>query len=236
AAPPAAGRAASSASAAQRGPNPTLQYDTDTPHVFRVPVAVGSVPRGGGAGAWVGNLFDTGFGDPHTISQIQVQMNGVFTFSSTGTAGLLVARPPDSAGRAPVLVSTFQPALPGLVPWTFSGTTLQGLSGPFVVVVDQSPNPSPYTPYAPAAGAANVAVDVNAARGMANPFHGITFTDAYIDRGPGYALYGANLAPTVPDVTPMGGPDTGAPLPFNAIIRVIGPSLPVELMSFGVDE
>ncbi|REK08665.1 MAG: hypothetical protein DWQ36_08390 [Acidobacteria bacterium] len=233
-------RAASpeNATAAQRGPNPTLQYDTGVPHVFRVPR--GLQLRGGAPGELVGNYFDTGFGDPHTISQIQFQMNGVFTFAERGTSGsatVVVAGPPNGTGQAPVLYSTFRSAAVGLNTITVSDSSLQGMSGPFVVVVAQSANSSPYTPYAPATSVNNVAVDVNSDRGvLGNPFHGITFTGGGGKRGPTNFIYGANLAPTVPDVTPMGGPDTGAPLPFNAIVRVIGPSLPVELMSFGVDE
>ncbi|REJ73859.1 MAG: hypothetical protein DWQ36_08395 [Acidobacteria bacterium] len=231
-----------SATAAQRGSNPTLQYDTGVPHDFRVPTVNVPAPRGGRLGDLVGNYFDTGFGDPHTISQVQFQMNGVFTFGQPqrgGSLTLIVAGPPSAGGQAPIQFSVFSTASVGLNTWTLSDSNLQGMSGPFVVVVSQSPNQtgSGYTPYSPSTTRNNIAVDVNSqGGGRGNAFHGITFTGGGGKRGPTNFVYGANPSPTVPDVTPMGGPDTGAPLPFNAILRVIGPSLPVELMSFGVDE
>ena len=175
-----------------RGPNPTLQYDTGVPHTNRV-----------GTTNSVGNQFNSGFGNPHTLSTVTFQLAG--NFAAAGDITVFGA-PVGSA--APVLFSATLSGAPinTLIPLPLPGLT--NLSGTFLAGVNQSGSMTTIN-----TTFVIVAVDVNSG-GFG--FHGMSIL---VGGGGGF-----NPAPTVvPGV------------PFNAIIRMTGNNLPVELMDFAVD-
>lgn len=184
----------------------TIQYDSGVAHNFR-----------SGSGQVVGNQFNTGFADPHTLTSVTVEINGSFG----GVAVDIFGAPTGSS--APLLTSVaFSGSLntPVVLPIPNATTPapLTGLSGSFLAGVDQSGTfsviDSTYN---------GVAVDINDA--------GFGFHGMVIDGGGGG---GFNPAPLVcsagTSVTTFSC--TGSMVPFNTIIRMTGNSLPVELMSF----
>jgi hypothetical protein len=100
----------------------TVQYDTNTPHSLR--------DNWGGV---VGNNFNTGFGNPHTISVVTFSMNGTFAFTPVRIYGA-------PAGTvAPVLAGTTFGGLPlnTLVQWDIN-PNIAGHNGQFLGGVEQS--------------------------------------------------------------------------------------------------
>jgi hypothetical protein len=115
------GQTRSSAKVKAPGTVGTVQYDTHTPAGFRS--AWGSV---------VGNNFNTGFGNPHTISVVTFSMNGTFAFTPVRVYGA-------PAGTvAPVLAGTTFAGLPigTLVTWNLPD--IVGHNGQFLGGVEQS--------------------------------------------------------------------------------------------------
>jgi hypothetical protein len=112
--------------AGSRGKTPkvvgTVQYDTGTPHFLR--------DNWGGV---VGNNFNTGFGNPHTISVATFSMNGTFAFTP-----VRIYNAP-SGTFAPVLAGTTFAGLPigTLVQWDIN-PNIAGHNGQFLGGVQQS--------------------------------------------------------------------------------------------------
>ena len=99
----------------------TVQYDTGTQHAFR-----------DNTNAVAGNQFNTGFGNPHTISVITFQQAGAFFTTPVRVYGA------PSGTVAPVLASTTFSALPvgQLVQWDLPNIT--GHNGAFLAGESQS--------------------------------------------------------------------------------------------------
>ena len=106
---------------APKGGIGTVQYDTGTPHTLR-----------DDAGNVVGNNFNTGFGNPHTISVVTFSMNGTFA----GTPVAVYGAPAGTV--APVLAQTTFAGLPigTLVTWNLPD--IAGHNGQFLGGVQQS--------------------------------------------------------------------------------------------------
>jgi hypothetical protein len=98
-----------------------IQYDTGTPHILR-----------DNWGSVVGNNFNTGFGNPHTICAVSFQMNGTFAFTPVRIYGAPMG------GVAPVLAQTTFTGLPigTLVTWDLPD--IVNHNGPFLGGVEQS--------------------------------------------------------------------------------------------------
>jgi hypothetical protein len=168
-----------------RGSPGTLQYDTGVVHGFR-----------DNTNNVVGNQFNIGFGNPHTIS--------VITCQPLGTFGSIVMRVYDApvGTVAPVLAGTTFPGpscswdLPNIV--NHNGSFLAGM------LQSGSSNTISTT-------VAAIAVDVN---NGGSGFHGMNINL----NGSGFAR-NATVFPGQP---------------YNAILRVSGFNLPVELMNFDV--
>jgi hypothetical protein len=162
-----------------RVPLGTVQYDTGTP-----------CPCRDITDDVAGNLFNTGFGNPHNITFVSFSQaaTGVFT--------------PMRVYGAPV--GTVAPVLAGT---TFFGTAggvwdlpdIINHSGSFLVGLSQS---------GAMASVVAIAVDVN---NGGQGFHGMNIK-----------LNGSGFVPNA----------TAAGQPYNAILRVSGMNLPVELMNF----
>lgn len=106
---------------APKGGVGTVQYDTGTPAGFR-----------DNFGSVVGNNFNTGFGNPHTISLVTFSMNGTFAFTPVRVYGA-------PAGTvAPILAGTTFSGLPlnTLVQWNLPD--IVGHNGQFLGGVEQS--------------------------------------------------------------------------------------------------
>lgn len=100
----------------------TVQYDNNVPHVFR-----------DDWGGVVGNNFNTGFGNPHTISVVTFQMNGTFAFTPVRVYGAPVGT------VAPVLAGTTFAGLPQGVPVTWDiNPNIAGHNGQFLGGIQQS--------------------------------------------------------------------------------------------------
>ena len=171
-----------------RGFGGTLKYDTGVPHPFR-----------DNTNKVVGNQFNVGFPNPHTIT--------VVTFMPLGTFGPVAIRVYDSpvGTVAAILASGTVPGAPlTLVTWDLP--QVQGHVGSFLVGMLQSGSST-----VPSTTVAAIAVDVNDG-GFG--FHGMNIN-----------LNGRGFAP---NATVFPGQ------PYNAIVRVTGIDLPVELMSFDV--
>ena len=136
----------------------TVQYDTGTPHFLR-----------DNWGSVVGNNFNTGFGNPHTISVVTFQMNGTFAFTPVRLYGAPVGT------VAPVLAQTTFSGLPmnTLVQWDVN-PNIVGHNGPFLGGVEQSGSFSTIN-------STFVGVDVDILRGPLG-FHGMNINLA----GSGY--------------------------------------------------
>ena len=174
----------------------TVQYDTGVANVNRVSNA-----------DVVGNRFNTGFVDPHSIATVTLQMGGVFSGTNLSVFGA------PAGSTAPVLTSALISGLPvGALTPVVLGLPVTGHSGTFMVGVDQSG-----TSTTPSTTFGHVAVDINDA-GFG--FHGMSI----IQGGGG----GYNASPMVLNAA-------GGQVPFNAILRTTGDNLPVELMRLGVE-
>lgn len=102
----------------------TVQYDTGTPHSFR-----------DNAGNVVGNRFNTGFGNPHTISLVTFNLNG--TFSPFGTPVRVYGAPVGTA--APVLAGTTFFGTPNVgTNFQWNLPDIAGQNGTFLGGVQQS--------------------------------------------------------------------------------------------------
>jgi hypothetical protein len=115
------GRVGAKGGKAPKGGIGTVQYDTGTPAAFR-----------DNWGQVVGNNFNTGFGNPHTISVVTFSMNGTFATTPVRVYGA-------PAGTvAPVLAGTTFAGLPlnTLVTWNLPD--IVGHNGQFLGGVDQS--------------------------------------------------------------------------------------------------
>jgi hypothetical protein len=115
------GRAGAKGGKAPQGGIGTVQYDTGTPHSLR-----------DDSGLVVGNNFNTGFGNPHTISVVTFSMNGTFAFTPVRVYGA-------PAGTvAPVLAGTTFAGLPigTLVTWNLPDIAAH--NGQFLGGVQQS--------------------------------------------------------------------------------------------------
>ena len=116
----------------------TLQYDTGTPHAFRDT-----------SSEVVGNQFNVGFQNPHTITAV--------TFMPAGTFGSVAMRVYDGpvGTVATVMASTTFPAVPStLVTWNLPN--IHGHNGSFLVGMLQSGSST-----IPSTTVAAIAVDVN---------------------------------------------------------------------------
>jgi hypothetical protein len=116
----------------------TLQYDTGTPHAFR-----------DNSSDVVGNQFNVGLQNPHTITAV--------SFLPAGTFGSVAMRVYDApvGTVAAVLASTTFPALPStLVTWDLPN--IHGHNGSFLVGMLQSGSST-----VPSTTVAAIAVDVN---------------------------------------------------------------------------
>lgn len=164
-----------------RAPLGTVQYDTGTPCSCRD--ITDDV---------AGNLFNTGFGNPHNITFVSFSQAATGVFTPMRVYGAPVGT------VAPVLAST-----------TFFGTAggmwdlpdIINHSGSFLVGLSQS---------GAMASVVAIAVDVN---NGGQGFHGMNIK-----------LNGSGFVRNA----------TAAGQPYNAILRVSGLNLPVELMSFDV--
>jgi hypothetical protein len=107
---------------APKGGVGTVQYDTGTPHTLR-----------DNFGQVVGNNFNTGFGNPHTISVVTFFMNGTFG----GTPVRVYGAPAGTV--APILAQTTFSGLPCChVPVTWNLPDVVGHNGQFLGGVMQS--------------------------------------------------------------------------------------------------
>jgi hypothetical protein len=170
-------------------PGCTLQYDTGTPHSLR-----------DNWGSVVGNYFNTGFRNPHTIQTVTFQMNGTFGFTPVRMYGA------PSGTVAPVLAATTFSGLPigTLVTWNLPNIVSH--NGPFLGGVEQSGSFSTIN-------SAFVGIDIDVNNDGVHGFHGMNINLAGTGFNPNATVGGA---------------------PFNAIFRVHGTNLPVELMRFDV--
>ena len=168
-----------------RQPLGTVQYDTHTVHSFR-----------DDSSDVVGNQFNVGFGNPHTISLV--------SFLPLGTFGSIALRAYDApvGTVAAVLASTTFPGTVTLLTWDLPD--IVNHSGSFLVGMQQSGSSSTISPTVAA-----IAVDIN---NGGFGFHGMNIK-----------LNGSGF---IPNATVFPG------LPYNAILRVTGGNLPVELMNF----
>ena len=185
----------------------TVGYDSGVAHPYRV-----------NTGNVVGNMFNTGFGDPHTLTTVTVQANGTFN----GVAGQIFGVP---AGSTAPLLTTFSmsPAVTGAffsvpIPNPTTPVPITGLSGTFLAGMDQSG-----TSTVPGSTFRDVAVDINDA-GFG--FHGMSIASG----GTGGFNPMASVCLAGTSVTTFSC--TGGGGPFNAMLRVTGENLPVELMTF----
>ena len=167
----------------KRVPLGTVQYDTGTPHSLR-----------DNSNQVVGNQFNVGFGNPHTISAV--------SFLPLGTFGSIALRVYDApiGTVAAVLASTTFPGPP--VTWD---PNIVNHNGSFLVGMLQSGSST-----FPVSTVAAIAVDVN---NGGFGFHGMNIN-----------LNGSGFIPNA----------TVAGQPYNAILRVSGGNLPVELMNVNV--
>jgi hypothetical protein len=99
----------------------TVQYDTGTPHFLRDDF-----------GSVVGNIFNSGFGDPHGISVVTFSMNGTFAFTPVRVYDAPVGT------VAPVLAQTTFAGLPLSTLVTWNLPDILNHSGPFLGGVKQS--------------------------------------------------------------------------------------------------
>ncbi len=176
------------ASKAARGPKGGIgkvQYDTGVVHGFR-----------DNSNQVVGNRFNTGFNNPHTISLVTCQPLGTF-----GSIAMRVYDAPVGT-VASVLASTTFPG-PSCM-WDLPNIVNHNAS--FLVGMLQSGSSNTIS-----TTVAAIAVDVN---NGGQGFHGMTI-----------GINGSGFNPN-PTVFPG--------QPYNAILRVSGFNLPVELMSFDV--
>lgn len=174
-----------------RGTKPwVVQYDTGTPHSLR-----------DNWGSVVGNHFNIGFENPHTISAVTFSMNGTFANTPVRLYGAPVGT------VAPVLAGTTFAGLPmnTLVVWDIN-PNITGHNGPFLGGVEQSGSFSTIN-----STFVGVQVDINS-NGVG--FHGMNIN-----------LNGSGF---IPNAT------VGPGVPYNAILRVSGINVPVELMHFDV--
>ncbi|MCG8455507.1 MAG: hypothetical protein MI919_04430 [Holophagales bacterium] len=184
----------------------TVQYDTGDAYTA-IPVIATFLD--------VGNRFATPFkGSPHSISRVTFQMNGFF-FGSL--AQVRIYGPPGAGTTAPVLFDTTVTSTAIGTPIVFTlPTAVTGLTDSFLIgILQDTLGPTPTT-----TGPANPAVDV-------------------LSGGQGFN--GMSIVPPPPTTPTQGTGFNGAPtvapgVPFNAIIRATGNNLPVELMSFTVDD
>ena len=142
-----------SAKAPKNCPDPfpgcTLQYDTGTAHHLR-----------DNWGSVVGNYFNTGFRNPHTIQTVTFQMNGTFNFTPVRMYGA------PSGTVAPVLAATTFSGLPmgTLVTWNLPDIVSH--NGPFMGGVEQSGSFSTID-------SAFVGIDVDVNNDGVHGFHGM---------------------------------------------------------------
>lgn len=115
------GKAGNKATRGKLGGIGTVQYDTGTVHSFR-----------DNTNAVAGNRFNTGFGNPHTISVITFQQVGAFFTTPVRVYGAPVGT------AAPVLAGTTFSALPvgSLVQWDLPN--IAGHNGTFLAGESQS--------------------------------------------------------------------------------------------------
>ena len=116
------GKARSARAKSPKGGLCTVQYDTGSPHSLR-----------DNWGSVVGNNFNTGFGDPHTITVVTFSMNGTFANTPVRLYGAPVGT------VAPVIASTSFAGLPigTLVQWDVNPNVV-GHIGQFLGGVEQS--------------------------------------------------------------------------------------------------
>jgi len=169
-------KARGSAKAPKGGFTTTIQYDTGTPHSLR-----------DNWGQVVGNNFDTGLFNPHTITVVTFQMNGTFANTPVRVYGAPVGT------VAPVLAATTFAGLPigTLVTWDLPN--IAGHNGPFLGGVEQSGSFSTIK-----TSFVGVDVDVNDGghgfHGMNIALNGSAFNpNATVGRAPFNAIFRATL-------------------------------------------
>jgi hypothetical protein len=115
------GKAGGGAGRAGKGVVGTVQYDNGIGHSSR-----------DDWGSVVGNNFNTGFGNPHTISVVTFQLNGTFATTPVRVFGAPVGT------VAPVLAGTTFAGLPQGVLVTWNLPDIVGHNGQFLGGIEQS--------------------------------------------------------------------------------------------------
>ena len=196
----------------------TISYDNNTPFA-----------RNGSDGGTVGNLFNTA-PDPHGVATASFRMAGNY-ISANATTGSIVMTIWDQEPASVMLLSRVNVTNAPGVPYGGSANITM-----FTVMV---PLPAPInahngafigglhnTEYGACAG--NVALN--------STCDGVAMTMGGVD--PGMGFHGIRVpfatANFVPTVTTVASPGVALGN-VNAIFRVTGDNLPVELMSFGID-
>lgn len=191
------GKAITASSRRAPGVVGTLQYDNDIPF-----------QRDGSANV-IGNRFNTGFSNPHSIAS--------FSFRPGGAAGgFWIGGVLDVNPTAMTLTTIGAAVFTGIPPGTVGSmvfvvplsTPVVGHSGSFLGGVANYP----------------VGSGCPANTMLGAPCNGVALSAGTMD--PGMGLHGVRVN------TPA---TTGVNIPQNAIFRVTGDNLPVELMRLGVE-
>ncbi|MEM8961915.1 MAG: hypothetical protein AAGD38_10565 [Acidobacteriota bacterium] len=183
----------------------TITFDNNTPF-----------NRDGTDGGTVGNLFDPAL-NPHSIATVSFALAGNYSTSvvmtvwdvNAGTAAVLQRQLISGASQSPNSAARFSAALTAPV---------VGNSGAFIAGIRN-------TDYDPCAGNT----------GLGSTCDGVALTN---NVAPPVASRGARINFTSPSFVPTitGVASSGQALgATNAIFRVTGDNLPVELMSFSID-
>jgi hypothetical protein len=184
----------------------TVQYDNDTP--FR------RLPN---TDAFVGNRFDTGFGNPHSLATM------TFRLAQNYGGGVVITAWDVNPPNASVLLRTYISGLPSTTVTGFTFTVPLGninRSGSFLLGVHNTFYTGLGCPTNSNLNGTCDGVALTAGTPGAAPFHGVTIP-----------LAGGAFSPPTTFVNSTGN-DLGT---ANAIVRATGDNLPVELMKIDVD-
>ncbi len=192
----------------------TLVYDNNTPFARR-----------GTDGGTVGNLFDGGVVDPHSIASASFRVAG--NYGAGGTGEMVMTIWDQNPGSFMVLRRTLVTGMP-YIPYGGTGnvtmfTAMVPITMPVLAHSGFFVGGIRNTDYNPCAG--NVALNTTC--------DGVALTMGGVDPGMGFhglrvPFTSASFVPSVMTVAGAGTVITGQ----NSIFRVTGDNLPVELMSF----
>jgi hypothetical protein len=196
----------------------TISYDNNTPFA-----------RNGADGGTVGNLFNTA-PDPHGVASASFRMAGNYV-SASATTGSIVMTIWDQEPASFMLLSRVNVTNAPGVPYGGSAnitmfTVMVPLAAPIAAHNGGFVGGLHNTEYGGCAG--NVALN--------STCDGVALTMGGVDPGMGFHGFRVPFATAnfVPTATTVAG--TGTSLGnVNAIFRVTGDNLPVELMSFGIE-